>query len=95
MRYLIIVAVRLYWILIPATKRRTCIFRLSCSNFVFLAAKEHGFKAAISALRTRLRQCRPGYKKYKAPDGAEYCILPDNSIVPIYTLRDDIFLPDE
>lgn len=90
MRYLVIFVVRLYWAIIPASARRHCLFRESCSHYVFRAAKERGFRAAIKALRTRLKQCRPGYAPYTAPDGKEYCVLADGTMVPGCELREGI-----
>lgn len=91
MRYLIVFVVRLYWAIIPRSARRHCIFRESCSCFVMRAAQEEGFKAAVSAFRIRVRQCRPGYVRYAAPDGIQYAVLADHTIVLMDELRNEVF----
>ena len=77
MRYLLIAFIRLYWLL-PAHKRRRCIFKESCSRYVFRTAKEQGFKKAIQAFQERKKQCRGGY--YHISDSMVR--LADNSVVP-------------
>lgn len=86
MRWLVIWAIRLYW-LTPASRRRPCLFRESCSHHVLRCAKERGFFASLKALRRRIRQCRPGYAFYTAPDGSRYCILADGTLVAADELR--------
>lgn len=90
MRCLVMMVVRLYWALIPAARRRPCLFRETCSHFVLRAAREGGFRAAVSALRTRIRQCRPGYVLYTAPDELQYVVLADYTVVPLVELRPDL-----
>lgn len=41
---------------------------------------EEGFIKGILALRTRYKQCRPGYAIYKT-DGEEWIVLCDNTVV--------------
>ncbi len=85
LRIIILVGIRLYW-LIPAKKRRKCIFNESCSIHVYKKAQENGFISGLKALKTRFKQCRSGYIFYTSPDKKEWCILVDQSIVP----KDDI-----
>ena len=70
MRWMVILVIRLYWTFLPAAVRRPCLFRESCSHHVLRAARERGFRSALAALRRRMRQCRPGYVRYQAPDGS-------------------------
>ena len=51
----------MYWVLIPKSKRRKCIFKKSCSHYVFDITKEKGLSKGIIALRYRYKNCRPGY----------------------------------
>ena len=62
MRYILLLIIKFYWGFIPVNKRRRCIFKESCSNFVYRVTKENGFVAGFYALKQRLRQCKPGYK---------------------------------
>lgn len=66
MRYLLLAAIRIYW-LIPKSKRRTCLFKKSCSHFVFEAAVNHGVTAGLKALHYRFKTCRSGAVIYINP----------------------------
>ena len=74
--------IRRYWLL-PAHKRRCCIFKESCSRYVYRMAKQQGFKKALLAYKERKQQCRPGY--YYINDKAVR--LADNSVVPANRLH--------
>ena len=84
MRYLLMLLIRLYW-LVPAHKRRRCIFKESCSRYVYRMAKEQGFRKALGAFRERKKQCRPGY--YFRNN--ETVRLADNSIIPACRLSNN------
>ncbi|MCB0768401.1 MAG: membrane protein insertion efficiency factor YidD [Flavobacteriales bacterium] len=53
--------IRAYWALVPERSRRTCLFKESCSRYVYRMALEHGARAGWKALVGRYRQCRSGY----------------------------------
>lgn len=72
--------IRIYW-LIPQSKRRRCLFKESCSHYVYKISAEQGFKKAIEAFNDRRHQCRPNYSFYKTEDETEWVILADASIV--------------
>ena len=61
MRHLLIWAVRMYRVVVPPQRRRSCLFRESCSQHVERIAAQHGDIAALSAAWRRFRACRPGY----------------------------------
>lgn len=61
MKSFLLLIIRLYWTLIPKSNRRMCIFKKSCSNYVFEITKKQGFIKGIIALKFRYRHCRPGY----------------------------------
>ena len=42
---------------IPRERRRKCIFRHSCSKYVFDVTKHEGFRAGSTALLLRMRTC--------------------------------------
>lgn len=58
-------AIRVYW-LIPTKLHDKCIFKESCSHYVYRVAKHQGFNAAMKALKERNELCRPGYIVYKS-----------------------------
>lgn len=61
MKLLILAVIKCYWKLIPEHKRRTCIYRVSCSKYIYSVTSEKGFLAGLHALRLRVRTCRPNY----------------------------------
>ncbi|MBC8280490.1 MAG: membrane protein insertion efficiency factor YidD, partial [Chloroflexi bacterium] len=61
-RWALLSLIRVYWFLSPAFfAKRSCIFRLSCSNFVYQSTIQYGSVAGFRALVWRYRSCRPGY----------------------------------
>jgi uncharacterized protein len=61
MKYALLLMIRLYWKIIPESKRRACIFRKSCSKHVFETTKDKGIKEGLKALRFRVGNCRGGF----------------------------------
>ncbi|HVW96607.1 MAG TPA: membrane protein insertion efficiency factor YidD [Mucilaginibacter sp.] len=72
--------IRIYWLL-PSGWRRGCVFKESCSRYVYRITTEQGFGAGMRALQKRYRCCRPGYSHYQTDDGREWVILKDQSVV--------------
>ncbi|MCP2027783.1 putative component of membrane protein insertase Oxa1/YidC/SpoIIIJ protein YidD [Flavobacterium sp. HSC-32F16] len=82
MKYFILLIIRLYWIVIPSAKRRKCIFRKSCSNYVFEATQQDGFINAIKAFWFRYKNCRTGFQIFKNPiTNDTQMILPSQIII--------------
>lgn len=65
MKHLLLLIIRIYWIVVPESKRKQCIFRESCSRYVWRITKTEGFRAGIRAFKFRNRHCCPGYAIYK------------------------------
>lgn len=61
MKHLILIVIRIYQICIPKRLRGRCLFKESCSNYVFRITKEKGYNTGISALKYRIHNCRPNY----------------------------------
>ncbi|MEC7784800.1 membrane protein insertion efficiency factor YidD [Leeuwenhoekiella palythoae] len=61
MRVFLILLIKFYWVLIPKAKRRRCLFKKSCSHYVFDITKDEGFFEGLKALNFRYKNCRPGY----------------------------------
>ena len=62
MKYLLIFIILIYQAIIPLRFRGVCLFKESCSNFVYRKAKNGGFKGGIKALFFRIKNCHPGYR---------------------------------
>jgi hypothetical protein len=76
----LILAIRLYWAVWPGRWRRGCLYRESCSRYVYRVAREAGLAGGLRALRERYRSCRPGYgvlRRY----GEAWLVLADGSVL--------------
>ena len=61
MRRLLLLGIRLYWRLWPEQLRRSCLFRESCSKYVYRVTAHTGASAGFAALLERAHRCRGGY----------------------------------
>lgn len=61
MTRLLLLGIRLYWKLWPERFRRSCLFRESCSKYVYRVTAHTGASAGFAALLERARRCRGGY----------------------------------
>lgn len=61
MKYILLIPIKLYWLLIPESKRRKCLFKKSCSNYVFEQVNQKGLFAGFRALKYRINNCNPNY----------------------------------
>jgi len=61
MKFLLILTIKIYWRIIPKSKRRPCLFRISCSKHVYETTVKSGCIAGIKALMYRMENCRKGY----------------------------------
>lgn len=72
----------MYWIIIPAQKRKRCIFRLSCSRYVYEKTINEGFISGVKAFQYRFKNCRSGAHLIENPiTGKLQIILPGNHIL--------------
>ncbi|GAA3521026.1 hypothetical protein GCM10022393_39200 [Aquimarina addita] len=82
MKIILLLIIKLYWHIIPASKRRRCIFRKSCSNYVYEHTINEGFKAGIRAFNFRYQNCRGTYEVFKNPLINELQVkLPNQQII--------------
>ncbi|WP_366914024.1 membrane protein insertion efficiency factor YidD [Niabella sp.] len=77
MRYFLLLIIRLYW-LTPEKNRRRCLFKETCSRYVYRITRQQGLRAGLAALKDRRRKCRPGYYyiNKNAVRMADCCIVP-------------------
>lgn len=80
MKWLLIALIHLYWI-IPKKHRRPCIFKHTCSKYVYQTTKEKGLLRGIQALKQRMKQCTPNYALYTGDDQKEWVILQDKAVI--------------
>ncbi len=69
MRVILLGFIKTYWFLVPPKKRNRCLFKKSCSNYVFNISKEQGMLKGVKALLFRWKHCRPGYYIINGEDG--------------------------
>jgi hypothetical protein len=94
MRWLILVPVYLYRHAWPSfLKKRTCLFKESCSLFVFRITKDYGFIAGCKALSWRYRNCRPGYRIYSNKEGHFEMRLATGNVLTESEIADAVLKP--
>lgn len=73
--------IKLYWN-IPKSKRRRCIFKTSCSQFVYKTTKEKGFIEGLVALKFRVENCNGKFQIYEdSIDGSKKMVLQNGQII--------------
>lgn len=82
MKHLMLFVIKMYWNCIPASKRKKCIFKQSCSNYVFEVTKKEGFKNGLNAFWFRYKNCRGNFTIFKNPiNNKTQIILPSQIII--------------
>lgn len=61
MKIFLLIIIKIYWVLIPKSKRRKCLFKSSCSNYVYKQTKSKGLLTGLKALKFRVQNCNPNY----------------------------------
>ena len=67
MKYLIVIIIKFYWLTIPNNKRRKCLFKKSCSHFVFDETMTNGFISGIKVFVYRVDVCNSSSKYFINP----------------------------
>jgi len=94
MRWLILFPIYVYWYAWPPfLEKRSCIFKESCSHFVFRVTKVYGFVAGCKAMIWRYRNCRPGYKIVSNADGRFEMHLVTGNVVSELEIAEAILKP--
>ena len=75
MKYLLLLIIKSYWFIIPASKRRKCIFRKSCSKHVYEETISKGIISGIKALKYRFENCRSGAQIFENPTTGKFQII--------------------
>lgn len=91
MKIVMLFAIRMYWRLIPAHRRRRCLFKKSCSHFVFDRTRKEGFHNGLKAFWYRFNTCRPGFQMFISPiDNQPILILKNGDALVEDELSDNI-----
>jgi len=89
LRCLLLFIIKLYWVIGSKAWPRECIFRVTCSNFVYKVTAQDGFVAGLNAFKMRWRACRPGYRMVWC-DGKMRILLADGSFAEFDEISEDI-----
>ncbi len=81
-----LLAVELYWRLTSPARRRTCLFRESCSHHVYRVTQESGAFKGLMAFTRRLRRCRFGYAVEFDEQAEPFLRLADGSVTRVAEL---------
>jgi len=67
MKRLLLAIIRMYWNLVPNYKRGPCLFKKTCSHYIYDQTATKGFIAGIEAFLFRYKNCRGGFSLFKNP----------------------------
>ncbi|WP_444660006.1 membrane protein insertion efficiency factor YidD [Flavobacterium columnare] len=75
-------SIRLYWLTKPKNKKPRCIFRKSCSHFIYEETLQNGFLKGLKAFHYRFKNCRSGFEVFKNPISNQVqMLLTSNQII--------------
>lgn len=80
MKLLLLILIKFYWLVFPEKRRRRCLFKETCSHYVYRNTAESGFFKGAAALWLRIKKCRKGYHLYTGLNGFEI-ELADGSVI--------------
>lgn len=84
MKITLIVIIKLYWLIIPKHKRRKCLFKKTCSNYVYEITKSEGLISGLKALSFRINNCNSHYSFIEL-EGEKILVTKTN-----YILKEDL-----
>lgn len=95
MKWIICAIIKTYWHLIPAYRRKHCLFKENCSSHVYRVTVEQGALKGFKAFLLRWRQCRPDYHIMPASSDKELVIkLADGSLISADQFSSDTLYPE-
>ncbi|WP_310556805.1 membrane protein insertion efficiency factor YidD [Flavobacterium sp.] len=82
MKYLILLMIRIYWFSKPKNTEPKCIFKKSCSHYVYETTQKKGFLRGLKAFRFRYKNCRNGFEIFENPmNNKTQMLLPSRIVV--------------
>jgi putative component of membrane protein insertase Oxa1/YidC/SpoIIIJ protein YidD len=73
--------IRRYWAVTPTRLRRTCLFRETCSQYVYRLTEEAGARAGLAALWIRRVRCSGAYRLVVGADAVRF-VTRDGAVIP-------------
>ena len=92
MRWVLMGAIKLYWIIAPASLRQRCIFKITCSKYVYETTRKFGLIEGLRSFWKRWRQCRAGYN-VEYSDSQFRVKLRDGTIIDSAYIAQDVLDP--
>ncbi len=72
----------MYWLIKSKKSKPKCIFKTSCSHYVYEEALHYGFLRGLKAFHFRYKNCRNGFEVFKNPISKDVqMLLPSGNIV--------------
>ena len=82
MKYLLLYLIKIYWFTKSKSRTAKCIFRKSCSHYVYEETKNKGLLRGLKALKYRVSNCKYGFEIYNDPKSKKYkMILPNKKVL--------------
>jgi putative component of membrane protein insertase Oxa1/YidC/SpoIIIJ protein YidD len=82
MKHLILLSIQLYWLSKPKNCKPKCIFKKSCSHYVYEITQQEGFLKGLEAFKFRFENCRNGFELFKNPtNNRTNMLLPSKIII--------------
>lgn len=64
-RNLFLLLIKAYWNFLPENKRRVCLYKESCSKFVYRVTEQQGLIKGLLSFRDRMKNCDQKYQIIK------------------------------
>lgn len=82
MKFLILLIIRFYWFTKSKNSKPKCIFRKSCSHYVYEITQEQGYLKGLKTLKFRFENCRNEFELFKNPiSNKTNMLLPSRIII--------------
>ena len=91
MKIILLIIIKLYWLLIPKNRRRRCLFKKTCSNYVYETARSEGFISGLKALKFRVNNCNSNYDILEI-DSQKILITKTNKIIKEDSINESILV---
>lgn len=89
MKFLLLYLIKVYWQVKPKRTTAKCLFRESCSKYVYRNTLEKGLVSGLKSLLFRFQHCRSGYYVIEL-NGIIGIISKKNHFFSLDDLRDDL-----
>lgn len=68
MKWALLIPIKIYWFLIPETRRRICLYKESCSKYVYRNTNANGIIFGLKCLLHRVKRCNSQHEIIFLPE---------------------------